>query len=96
MASTEQQSLQELETRVRALMLSYRQLRAENAALLRQVEALGASVEQEKADVRKLRSELSALRAAQVITLEEDDVKVARARISRMIREIDKCIALLA
>lgn len=96
MASTEQQSLQELETRVRALMLSYRQLRAENAALLRQVEALGASVEQEKADARKLRSELSALRAAQVIMLEEGDVKVARARISRMIREIDKCIALLA
>ncbi|MBQ7635238.1 MAG: hypothetical protein IJS89_06685 [Bacteroidaceae bacterium] len=96
MATQERQALQELETRVRQLMLDFRTLRADNLALQRQVAETEARLETEKARAAELSRRLDALRTARVISMEEGDVKEARAKISRMIREVDKCIALLA
>lgn len=96
MATQERQALQELETRVRQLMLDFRTLRADNLALQRQVAETEARLETEKARAAELSRRLDALRTARVISMEEGGLKEARAKISRMIREVDKCIALLA
>lgn len=89
------QNLRELETRVRQLMLDYRALRAENMSLRRRADEAQSKLEEEKARSQTLNRELSALRMAQVVKMEDGDIKEARSRINRMIREVDKCIALL-
>lgn len=95
MTLDEQQILQDFETRVRQLMLDYRQLRAENRSLQRLVEDQQAQIEDIKTQNLNLKRDLSALRMAHLVRMEEDDIKQARAKINQMVREVDKCIALL-
>ena len=96
MTSEERQALKEFETRVRQLMLDFRQLRAERSSLQRQVETLETQLEAEKVKARELGRELSNLRMAHIVRFEKNDIQEARNKINKMIREVDKCIALLA
>lgn len=96
MTLEERQTLQDFETRVRQLMLDFRRLRAERSSLQQRVETLETQLEAEKAKGRDLTRELSSLRMARLIRLEEGDLKEARSKINKMVREVDKCIALLA
>ncbi|MBP3229073.1 MAG: hypothetical protein J6M53_09875 [Bacteroidaceae bacterium] len=89
------QPLRDFETRVRQLMLDYRRLRGENATLRARLDEAGQQLEGEKAAAAGLRRELASLRMAHIVRLEEGDVKEARAKINRMVREVDKCIALI-
>ena len=96
MTPQERKALKDFETRVRKLMLDFRQLRAERSSLQRQVETLEAQLETEKAKGRELGRELSSLRMAHIVRFEEGDIKEARSKLNKMVREVDKCIALLA
>ena len=83
------------ETRTRQLLMQYKQLQQENAALLqklgkREVEILTLQIENED-----LKNQYQRLKTAKYIDLADDDKKQIRGRISKMVRDIDKCIALL-
>lgn len=84
-----------LETRVRQLILAYKDLEAENIKvrdLLRQKEEEVKQLEQEKT---QLSQEYKTLKAARIVEICSGDAKEARARINRLIREVDSCIAML-
>ncbi|MBQ1633273.1 MAG: hypothetical protein II402_00610 [Bacteroidaceae bacterium] len=83
------------ETRTRQLLMQYKQLQQENAALLqklgkREDEILTLQIENED-----LKNQYQRLKTAKYIDLADDDKKQIRGRISKMVRDIDKCIALL-
>ena len=83
------------ETRTRQLLMQYKQLQQENAALLqklgkREDESLTLQIENED-----LKNQYQRLKTAKYIDLADDDKKQIRGRISKMVRDIDKCIALL-
>lgn len=83
------------ETRTRQLLMQYKQLQQENAALLqklgkREDEILTLQIENED-----LKNQYQRLKTAKYIDLADDDKKQIRGRISQMVRDIDKCIALL-
>ena len=88
-------SVQELATRVRAMMLNYERLRAENEEMRRSLEASRLTIEEDKALIKQLKSQISSQRLAQSIALGDAEIKQAEARLNRMIREVDKCIALM-
>ena len=84
-----------LETRTRQLLLQHKQLQQENATLLqklgkREDEILSLQIENED-----LKNQYQRLKTARYIDLADDDSKQIRSRISKMVRDIDKCIALL-
>ncbi|MCH5182046.1 MAG: hypothetical protein J1F06_05375 [Prevotellaceae bacterium] len=96
MTREEEKQLQTFETRVRSLILSYGQLRRENARLRAELERGGENLEQARAEIRRLENDMRKLRDARTIELTDSDVEATRARLARLIREVDKCIALLS
>ena len=77
------------------LIEQHEKLRAEYALLLQQRDALRAEARQREAQIRELKAEVERLRLAESLSGNTSDSTKSRARINRLLREVDKCIALL-
>lgn len=67
----------------------------ENAELKRQLEETEEARKQVQADYEELAQRYKDLKTATAISLNGNDVRETKARLSRLVREVDKCIALL-
>ncbi|RHP66670.1 hypothetical protein [Bacteroides sp. OF04-15BH] len=88
MTPEEETILKRFETRTRQLILQYQELKQENELLRQRVDTLNRELENTKRDY-------SNLKVARMIDISDQDMKDAKGRLSKLIREIDKCIALL-
>ena len=86
----------EFQTKVRALILQFQNLKKEN-------EELYAMLEKNEADVRQLRQQLldkqqefDAFKAAKLLEVSDGDIQSARERLAKLIRDVNKCIAVLS
>lgn len=95
MTQEEEILLRNFETRVRQLILQYQELQHENAALHANVRELQDEAERLRSENAKLRNDYSRLKLAKMLNISDDDARDAKVRVNRLIREIDKCIALL-
>jgi predicted RNase H-like nuclease (RuvC/YqgF family) len=84
------------ETRVRQMILRFQQLRKEN-------DELYAMVEKNEQDIRDLQSRLAqadrdynTLKMAKMLTITDGDLDGAKARVQKLIRDVNKCIAILS
>ena len=94
MASNEK-VLKDFETRVRQMLLRFQQLKKEN-------EELYSALEQNDRDIQQLRDELEqkgrdydSLKMAKMIEITNGDLESAKVRLSKLIRDVNKCIAIL-
>ena len=83
------------EARVRQLMFLYDELKQKNADL-----AENLAVEKEKSqsleeEIKRLNIRYDNLKIARIISVKQDDFRGAKKRLSKLVREVDKCIALL-
>lgn len=76
-------------------MSAYKMLRAENAQLKEDLEQCRQQLADAESRVEKARDEYQTLKTARMIEVSGGDIKESRARLSKLIREVDKCIALL-
>lgn len=88
MTPEEEIILKRFETRVRQLILQYQDVKQENELLRQQVNTL-------KQDLENRQKDYANLKMARMIDISDQDMKDAKGRLSKLIREIDKCIALL-
>ena len=95
MTIQEEQALHRFETRVRQLILSYRELQAENQQLKKAVSEGKAAMEELRRENKALQADYNNLKLARMMTVNGEDLQSAKNRLSRLIREVDKCIALL-
>ena len=84
-----------LETRVRQLILRNKELRQQNAQLWQQVTEDDAQIQALKEQNKQLRAQYVDLKTARMLQLSDNDTRNARQRMTRLVREIDKCIAIL-
>ena len=63
---------------------------AEEDALLRTLEARVTQV-----TLDRLQTDYANLKTAKMIDISSEDMKNAKSRLSKLVREVDKCIALL-
>lgn len=84
-----------LETRVRQLILRNKELRQQNAQLWQQVTEDDAQIQALKEQNKQLRVQYADLKTARMLQLSDNDTRNARQRMTRLVREIDKCIAIL-
>lgn len=90
---SEEKILKRFETRVRQLMLSYKELQNENASLRNTIGAQRFMLDEKENALSLLQKEYNTLKLARVIDVGSDDLKDAKLRISKLVQEIDKCIA---
>ena len=95
MTKEEESALRLFETRVRQLILRYKELETENLELHAQVEKKDQALQTVTAENEQLRNDYATLKLAKMIEINNKELGDAKARVSKLIREIDKCIALL-
>ena len=89
------QLLNTFETRLRHLIYLHEQQRRENAELKRQIAEQEETRRKMKADYDELNRRYNDLKTATAISLDGSDVKETKQRLTKLVREVDKCIALL-
>ncbi len=83
-----------LEARIRQLIGEHRQLSEQCRLLAAERDALKVRERTQQERIRSLENELSLKQLAEGLTGKSPDKK-ATARVNRLMREVDKCIALL-
>lgn len=95
MTKEEQEKLHQHETRVRQLILKYKALDAEAQELYAMVDERDQKIRQQEEEIESWKKKYETLKVARMIDITSADVEGAQKRIAELIRDIDKCIALL-
>lgn len=95
MTDEEKKLLSTFEVRLRHLIYLHDELKRENAELKQLLEAKEEDYRKVQAECRKLELDYTNLKTATTISLNGSDVKETKLRLSQLVREVDKCIALL-
>lgn len=95
MTAEEDALLRTLEARVTQVTLEYKALKDRYAALLRTMEEKDATIAALHSQIDRLQTDYANLKTAKMIDISSEDMKNAKSRLSKLVREVDKCIALL-
>ncbi|MBQ7494941.1 MAG: hypothetical protein IJT75_04155 [Bacteroidaceae bacterium] len=95
MTAEEEKTIRLLETRTRQLILKFMQLKEENEELLNELVKKDTELQEVKKQVQLLEANYSNLKMAKMLEIGDTDIAAAKLRISRLVRDVDKCIALL-
>ncbi|MCM1311429.1 MAG: hypothetical protein NC206_00155 [Bacteroides sp.] len=96
MTDEERQKLKNFDAHVRQLIAQYKVLQKENNDLYTELESKELEIERLQAKIGKCKSDYSNLKLAKMIEISDGDMKDAKQRITRLVREVNKCIALLS
>lgn len=95
MTKEQEIALRNFEARVRQLMLAYNEVCSLNEQLKEKLDSVQNRLTEAEQEIETLKKDYSVLKTARMLEVNGDDVKESRARIAKLIREVDKCIALL-
>ena len=95
MTAEEDALLRTLEARVTLVTLEYKALKDRYAALSRTMEEKDATIAALHSQIDRLQTDYANLKTAKMIDISSEDMKNAKSRLSKLVREVDKCIALL-
>ena len=95
MTEEEKKLLNTLETRLRHLLYLHDELKRENVELKKLLDFEKLKNEKIQAQYDELEVNYTNLKTATAISLNGSDVKETKLRLSKLVREVDKCIALL-
>ena len=95
MTEEEKKLLKTFETQLRHLIYIHDELKRENAELKKLLDNEKLKNEKVQAQYDELEVSYTNLKTATAISLNGSDVKETKLRLSKLVREVDKCIALL-
>ena len=88
--------LTDFETRVRQMILQFQQLKQENKQLQQQMEEQSQTIEELKARVTQADNDYNSLKMARMLEITDGNLDEAKERLARMIRQVNRCIAILS
>ena len=91
-----EKTLADFETRVRQMILQYQQLKKENMQLQQQIGEQATEIEELKARVTQADNDYNSLKMARMFEITDGNLEEAKERLSRMIRQVNKCITILS
>ena len=91
-----EKTLADFETRVRQMILQFQELKKENGRLQALVEEQATEIEELKARVTQADNDYNSLKMARMLEITDGNLDEAKERLSRMIRQVNKCIAILS
>jgi predicted nucleic acid-binding Zn-ribbon protein len=94
--SQSEKDLATFQTRVRQMILRFKELKQENVDLYALVEENEQQITQLKAKVAQLEHDFATLKAARMLEITDGDLEGAKERLASLIRSINKCIAVLS
>jgi predicted RNase H-like nuclease (RuvC/YqgF family) len=91
-----EKTLTDFETRVRQMILQFQQLKKENGRLQAQINEQAREVDELKSKLSQAESDYRSLQMARMLEISDGNLDEAKERLSRMIRQVNKCIAILS
>ena len=91
-----EKTLTDFETRVRQMILQFQQLKRENGRLQAQINEQAREVDELKSKLSQAESDYRSLQMARMLEISDGNLDEAKERLSRMIRQVNKCIAILS
>ncbi len=95
MAEEHDKLLVDLEVRIKQVMFLCDSLREENSRLKLNIQSKQKEVDTVVSNLKQLKAKYDGLKTARTITAASVDVEVAKDKLSKLVREVDKCINLL-
>ena len=91
-----EKTLTTFETRIRQMILRFQELKKENNALHVQLQKDEQEIQDLKLRLAQADHNYNSLKMAKMLEITDGDLEGAKARVSKMIREVNKCISLLS
>jgi chromosome segregation ATPase len=91
-----EKTLNTFTTRVRQMILQYKDLKNEKAELLAVVNDRDAQIEELKAKLTQAQNDYNSLKMARMLEITDGDLDGAKAKVAKLIRDVNKCITLLS
>ena len=91
-----EKNLATFETRLRQLLLRFQELKKENVELYAMLEANKKTVKELQERINQQQADYDSLMMAKMIEITDGNLDGAKERLSKLIREVNKCIAILS
>ena len=91
-----EKTLNTFATRVRQIILQYEEIKKETNELYDLVDQREKEIAKLEAQLKQAQSDYNSLRIAKMIEISDSDMEGAQKRISKLIRDVNKCITLIS
>ena len=91
-----ERTLATFETRLRQMILRFQELKKENQDLYDMLEKSEQELKQLRARLDQQQNDYQSLKMAKMMEITDGDLSGAKDRLSRLIRDVNKCIAILS
>jgi hypothetical protein len=95
MTDDQKRLLAVFEVRIHDLMAFCNQQKQEIQGLTNALKSKDNELKQAMETIKELEARCDSMLIAQIVSVKEKEVKSAKRRLSKLVREVDKCIALL-
>lgn len=83
-------------TRVRQLILEYNKIKNENERLRAMIDERDSALEKMEGQLAQVRNDYESLKMARMVEITNGDLESAQKKISKLIRDVNKCITLVS
>lgn len=83
-------------TRVRQLILEYNKIKNENDRLRAMIDERDSALEKMEGQLAQVRNDYESLKMARMVEITNGDLESAQKKISKLIRDVNKCITLIS
>ena len=94
--SSNEKVLNTFATRVRQMILQYEALKNENDDLYALVDQREQEIKQLQEELSQAEADYNSLKMAKMLEVTDGDLEAAQKRVSKLIRDVNKCITLLS
>ncbi len=93
---TDEKTLNQFATRVRQMILQYRDIEKENNELYAMVDERDAKIRQLEERLTQAENDYNSLKLAKMVEISDGDIELSKKKLAKLIRDVDKCITLLS
>ena len=91
----QEEIINQLKGKVRGIVAGYEKLKLDNDRLTKENKGLIEIVKSNQREILTFEKKFETLKVAKTVVMSTEDKHEARLKVNRIVREIDKCIALL-
>ena len=84
------------QTRIRQMILRFQELKKENSDLYAMMDESDKRIKQLEAKLAQQEHDYQSLKMARMMEITDGDLEGAKDRVAKMIRDVNKCIAVLS
>ena len=95
MTEDDKKQLNTFEGKLKHLIFLYEELKKENVSLRQLISEKEAEIERIENSQKELEAQYTSLKMARIISVQDNELRDTKQRLARLVREVEKCIALL-